>query len=91
MKYTNHSSSAVKDQKNAYAQLKVDMLETLHYIIGEIHKAAALCKCLYIEGIWFKLGNQIRVCTWKMMIRNSTIHQGAVLATKKIRKRQLMD
>ncbi|MES2661714.1 MAG: hypothetical protein V4629_00270 [Pseudomonadota bacterium] len=32
-------------------QLKSDMIETLHFMIGEMHKLAACGKCLIIEGI----------------------------------------
>ena len=51
LEYINYSSTTIKAQINKPAQLKVDMLETLHFMIGEIHKTAALEKCLHIEGI----------------------------------------
>lgn len=32
-------------------QLKADMIETIHFIIAEMHKTAACGKCLIIEGV----------------------------------------
>lgn len=37
--------------KSTHAELKADMLETLHFIVGEMHKAATLKKCVHIIGI----------------------------------------
>lgn len=36
---------------NTHAELKADMLETLHFIVGEMHKAAALKNGVHIIGI----------------------------------------
>ncbi len=47
----NHLNTTTKDHIYSAAQFKVDMLETLHYMIGEMHKAAATGKCLHIEGL----------------------------------------
>ena len=49
--YINYPSSPVKGQIYTPAQLKVDMLGTLHCMVGEMHKVAAKDKCLYINGI----------------------------------------
>jgi hypothetical protein len=49
--YIDYPSTTIKAQKYKPEQLKVDMLETLHYMIGEMHKAAATGKCLHIEGL----------------------------------------
>lgn len=47
LEYINYPVSIVKNQIYTSAQLKVDMLETLHYMVGEMHKAAATGKCLH--------------------------------------------
>lgn len=49
--YIDYPSSTINAQLYKPAQLKVDMLETLHYMISEMHKAAAMGKCLHIEGL----------------------------------------
>ncbi len=40
-----------KDEEKSVARLKSDLLETLHFMIGEMHKAAVAGKCVIIAGI----------------------------------------
>ena len=47
----NYPNTSAKDHIYTPAQIKVDMLETLHFMVGEMHKAAANGKCLHIEGL----------------------------------------
>ena len=49
--YINYPILSKKTHAYTPAQLKADMLETLHYMIGEMQKAVALGKCLHIDGI----------------------------------------
>lgn len=47
----NLSDSYLKGGKYTDDQLKADLLETLHFMVGEMHKAAASGKCVIIAGI----------------------------------------
>jgi len=51
LKYFRPDESYLKGEKYTREQLKADMIETLHFMIGEMHKAAASNKCVIIAGI----------------------------------------
>lgn len=41
----------LKGEENSVARLKADLLETLHFLISEMHKAAVSGKCVVIVGL----------------------------------------
>ena len=51
LEYFQPSDSYLKDEIYTGKQFKVDLLETLHFIVGEMHKASASGRCVIIVGI----------------------------------------
>lgn len=50
IEYFESVSNYLKGEENSVARLKADLLETLHFMIGEMHKAAVAGKCIIIAG-----------------------------------------
>lgn len=48
----NHllSSNNLEDLALSREQLKADLLETLHFVVGHLHRAAASNKCVVVDG-----------------------------------------